>query len=289
MTSHPLHRQVTSTSLPMTCRPTFLLKLLFFGTQTCKLLRTICQASCLSRWHLSVHPAKTVWMVLCSTGMPPCQLSYTSKSTTTTSHKLLDTGTSESPSMNDCPGRITPTMWSTSLQRTLDSSVALAGNCLQPLSEISMSSASGLVSNMAALSGLAPLPRMLHAKSDSTEVLPGWSPKQARQQTYLVSSFWLVQVCRALVLADVWPSKAYLGRHPRHLQQALSSWISPVKRRQSPRTSPPFIHVQRLNKSFFQRSPLFQEATTWNRFVAATASRNLPLACMGHFKFLSAI
>ena len=72
--------------------------------------------------------------------------------------------------------------------------------------------------------------------------------------------------------------KAYLGRHPRHLQQALSSWISPGKQRQSLRTSPLFIHVQRPNKSFFQRSPLFQAATTWNRFVAATASRDLPSA-----------
>ena len=72
--------------------------------------------------------------------------------------------------------------------------------------------------------------------------------------------------------------KAYLGRHPRHLQRALSPWISPGKRRQSPRTSPLSILVQRPNKSFFQRSPLFQAATTWNRFVAATASRDLPSA-----------
>ena len=72
--------------------------------------------------------------------------------------------------------------------------------------------------------------------------------------------------------------KAYLGRHPRHLQRALSPWISPGKRRQSPRTSPLSIHAQRPNKSFFQRSPLFQAATTWNRFVVATASRDLPSA-----------
>ena len=31
-------------------------------------------SSWFSRWHLSVHPAKTVCMVLRSTGMPPCQL-----------------------------------------------------------------------------------------------------------------------------------------------------------------------------------------------------------------------
>ena len=69
------------------------------------------------------------------------------------------------PSMNDCPGRITSTMLSTSLPRKLDSSVGLAGNCLQPLSVISklMHSASGLESNMAALSGVASVPQMLHA------------------------------------------------------------------------------------------------------------------------------
>ena len=60
--------------------------------------------------------------------------------------------------------------------------------------------------------------------------------------------------------------------------KALSPWISPGKRRQSPRTSPLSILVQRPNKSFLQRSPLFQAATTWNRFVAATASRDLPSA-----------
>ena len=72
--------------------------------------------------------------------------------------------------------------------------------------------------------------------------------------------------------------KAYLGRHPRHLQRALSPWISSGKRRQSPRTSPLSTHVQRPNKFVFQRSPLFQAATTWNRFFAPTASRDLPSA-----------
>ena len=48
--------------------------------------------------------------------------------------------------------------------------------------------------------------------------------------------------------------KAYLGCHPRHLQRAFSPWISPGKRRQSPRTSPLSIRVQRPNKSFFQHS-----------------------------------
>ena len=43
-------------------------------------------------------------------------------------------------------------------------------------------------------------------------------------------------------------------------------------------SSPLSILVQRPNKSFLQRSPLFQAATTWNRFVAATASRDLPSA-----------
>ena len=60
--------------------------------------------------------------------------------------------------------------------------------------------------------------------------------------------------------------KAYLERHPRHLQRALSPWISPGKWRQSPRISPLSIHVQHPNRSFFHCSPLFQAAATWNRF-----------------------
>ena len=83
------------------------------------------------------------------------------------SHRLvLNTATSESPSMNDCPEKITFTILSKSLPRKLDSSVALAGNvnCLQPLSGISMHS-SGHASNMAALSGVTSVPQMLHARS----------------------------------------------------------------------------------------------------------------------------
>ena len=74
--------------------------------------------------------------------------------------------------------------------------------------------------------------------------------------------------------------KAYLRRHPRHLQRALSPWLSPGKRRQSPRTSPLSKFSAQTNPSskLIQRSPLFQAATTWNRFVAAKASRDLPSA-----------
>ena len=77
--------------------------------------------------------------------------------------------------------------------------------------------------------------------------------------------------------------KAYLGRHPPHLQRAISPWISPGKRRQSLRTSPLSIHVQRPNKSFFQRSPLFRAATTWNRFFCRY-SQQIPPFGPGHFK-----
>ena len=125
-----------------------------------RLLRTLCRAGSTADIYQFTQPRQCVW----SCAQRECPLaSLTLKSMATTSHRLLDTASSESSSMNDCHGRITSTMLSKSLPRKLDSSVALAGYCLQPLSGISMHSASGLVSILAALSGVASVPQMLHA------------------------------------------------------------------------------------------------------------------------------
>ena len=118
-------------------------------------------SSWFSRWHVAVHPAKTVCMVLHSTGMPPCQLNIKINGNhiaQVTRHRHLGVTFNERLSWKDHVHDVIK-----SLPRKLDSSVALAGNSLQPLSVISMHSASGLVSNMAALSGVVSVPQMLHA------------------------------------------------------------------------------------------------------------------------------
>ena len=178
--------------------------------------------------------------------------------------------------MNDCPGRIMSTMLLTSLPRKLDSSFALAGNCLQPLSGISaISIRPGIEYGSIVWSGLSSsdAARLERFNRSAARLITKTSPSLDISRELLLARAGLLSLGTRRRIAQcilIW--KAYLGRHALHLQQALSLWISPGKRRQSPRTSAFFMHVHRPNKSFFQRSPLFQAATTWNRFVAATAS-----------------
>ena len=118
-------------------------------------------SSWFSRWHLSVHPAKTVCMVLRSMGMPPCQLNIKINDnhiTQVTRHRHLGVTLNERLSWKDHVHDLI-----NKSAKKVDSSVALAGNCIHPLSGISMHSASGPVSNMAALSGVASVPQILLA------------------------------------------------------------------------------------------------------------------------------
>ena len=114
-------------------------------------------SSWFSRWHLSVNPAKTNCMVLRSTGMPACQLNIKINGnhiTQVTRHRHLGVTFNERLSWKNHLHDVI-----NKSSKKMDSSVALAGNCLHPLSGISMRSASGLVSNMAALSGVASVPQ----------------------------------------------------------------------------------------------------------------------------------
>ena len=92
----------------------------------------------------------------------------------------------------------------------------------------------------------------------------------------------LVQLCRALVLAAVWPNAYWSAKR---ISDAIHGTFSePLRRgyrlasRDNHHEQVPSPFMFSANKSFFQRLPLFQAATTWNRFVAATASRDLPSA-----------
>ena len=242
-------------------------------------------SSWFSRWHLSVHPAKTVCMVLRSTGMPPCQLNIKidgNHITQVTRHCHLGVTFNERLSWKDHVHDVIKKSANCKkigllrrLGRQLSSTVVwdLYAFSIRPGIEYGSIVWSGLSSPDAA--------RLERFNRSAARLITKTSPSsdQYSSRKLLLARAGLPSLgTRRRMAQCTLIRKAYLERHPRHLQRALSPWISPGKRRQSPRTSPLSIHVQRPNKSFFQRSTLFQAATTWNRFVAATASRDLPSA-----------
>ena len=124
-------------------------------------------------WYLSIHRTKTVCMVFRSEGMPPCLLNIKINDnhiTLTSRHRHVAVTFNERLSLKDHVHDVINMS-----RKKLDSSVALAGNCLQPLSGIFMHSASDLDLNMAASSGAreASVSQMLHASGYSTEERPG--------------------------------------------------------------------------------------------------------------------
>ena len=238
-------------------------------------------SSWFSRWHLSVHPAKTVCMVLRSTGMPPCQLNIKINGNPiaqVTRHRHLGVTFNERLSWKDHVHDVLKKSAKKigllrRLGRQLSSTVVrdLYAFSIRPGIEYGSIVWSGLSSSDAA--------RLERLNRSAARLITKTSPSSDLSRELLLARAGLPSLgTRRRMAQCTLIRKAYLGRHPRHLQRALSPWISPGKRRQSPRTSPLSILVQRPNKSFFQRSPLFQAATTWNRFVAATASRDLPSA-----------
>ena len=211
-------------------------------------------------WHLSVHPAKTVCMVLRSTGMPPCQLNIKINGnhiTQVTRHRLLGVIFNERLS------------WKDHVHDVVKKSAKKIG-LLRRLGRLLSST---VVRDLYAFSIRPGIefwqhclewPQFLRcctlrAYRSAARLITKTSPSSDLSCQLLLARAGLPSLgTRRRMAQCILICKAYLGRHPRHLQQALSPWISPGKRRQWPRTSPVSIHVQCPNKSFFQRSPLFR-------------------------------
>ena len=161
-------------------------------------------SSWFSRWHLSVHPAKTVCMVLRSTGMPPCQLNIKINGNhiaQVTRHRHLGVTFNERLSWKDHVHDVLKKSAKKigllrRLGRQLSSTVVrdLYAFSIRPGIEYGSIVWSGLSSSDAA--------RLERLNRSAARLIT----KQALHQTYLASSFWLVQVCRALVLVAVWPN-----------------------------------------------------------------------------------
>ena len=74
--------------------------------------------------------------------------------------------------------------------------------------------------------------------------------------------------------------KAFLGRHPGHLQKVIARWVlqsTPGSQRQSPRRNRFQVKLPQPKKVKFKLSPLYYTASTWNTLIhSRTANKTLP-------------
>ena len=74
--------------------------------------------------------------------------------------------------------------------------------------------------------------------------------------------------------------KAFLGRHPGHLQKVIARWVlqsTTGSQRQSPRRNRFQVKLPRPKKVKFKLSPLYYAASTWNTLIHShTANKTLP-------------
>ena len=76
--------------------------------------------------------------------------------------------------------------------------------------------------------------------------------------------------------------KAFLGRHPGHLQKVIARWVlqstgTTGSQRQSPRRNRFQVKLPRPKKVKFKLSTLYYAASTWNTLIHShTANKTLP-------------
>ena len=187
-------------------------------------------SSWFSRWHLlvSVHPAKTVCMVLRSTGMPPCQLNIKINSnhiTEVTRHRHLGVTFNERLSWKDHVHDVIKKSAEKIgllrlLGRQLSSTVVriLYAFSIRPGIEYSSIVWSGLSSSDVA--------RLERLNRIAARLITKTSPSSDLSRELLLARAGLPSLgTRRRMAQCILIRKAYLARHPRHLQQALSPWI----------------------------------------------------------------
>ena len=243
-------------------------------------------SSWFSRWHLSVHPAKTVYMALYSTGMPPCQLNIKINDNhimQVTRHRHIGVTFNERLSWKDhVHDVINKSAKKIGLLRRLGRQ--LSSTIVRDLYAFSIRP--GIDYGSIVWSGLSfsDAARLQRLNRSAARLITKTSPTSDISRELLLARAGLpsLDTCRRMAQC-ILIQKAYLGRHPRHLQLDLSLWISPGKRRQSPRIIPLFIHVQRPNKSFF---PTFTTLSSSHHLeqICCRYSQQRPPFGPGHLK-----
>ena len=186
----------------------------------------------LSRWHLSIHPAKTVCTVLRSTGMPPCQLNIKingNQIAQVTRHRHLGVTFNERLSWKDHVHDVIKKSAKKigllrRLGRQLSSTVVrdLYSFSIRPGIEYGSIGWSGLSSSDAA--------RLEQLNRSAARLITKTSPSSNLSRKLLLARAGLPSLgIRRRMAQCTLIRKAYLRRHPRHLQPALSPWISPAR------------------------------------------------------------
>ena len=234
------------------------------------------------RWHLTIHPGKTVSMALRSTKMMPCRLSIKigdSPICQVNEHRHLGVMFSETLSWKSHIHTVVNKAAQKfgllrRLGRRLSSTVLqdLYVTCIRPSLEYASIVWSGLRSNDAS--------RLERCNRSAARLISRTSPSSDIPHQLLLSRAGLPELrTRRRIAQCLFIRKAFRRRHPQHLQRSLLSWLPTGKQRKSPRTSQFYVRTQRPRKSIFQRSPVFHAVSTWNSFIASqshAAGTSLP-------------
>ena len=235
------------------------------------------------RWHLSIHPSKTVCMALRSRGMPPCPLYIYingKRIAQVSQHCHLGVTFNDTLSWKDhvhkivlqCARKIGLLR---RLGRHLSPTVLrdIYLFCIRPGVEYSSVVWSGLTSSDAV--------RLERNNRSAARLILKTSRKEDISHELLLSRAGLSTLeARRNVAQCAVVRKAFLGRHPGHLQKVIARWVlqsTTGSQRQSPRRNRFQVKLPRPKKVKFKLSPLYYAASTWNTLIHShTANKTLP-------------
>ena len=235
------------------------------------------------RWHLSIHPSKTVCMALRSRGMPPCPLYIYingKRIAQVSQHCHLGVTFNDTLSWKDHVHKIVlQSARKIGLLRRLGRHLSptvlrdIYLFCIRPGVEYSSVVWSGLTSSDAV--------RLERNNRSAARLILKTSRKEDISHELLLSRAGLSTLeARRNVAQCAVVRKAFLGRHPGHLQKVIARWVlqsTTGSQRQSPRRNRFQVKLPRPTKVKFKQSPLYCAASTWNTLIHShTANKTLP-------------
>ena len=215
------------------------------------------------RWHLSIHPSKTVCMALRSRGMPPCPLYIYingKRIAQVSQHCHLGVTFNDTLSWKDHVHKIVlQSARKIGLLRRLGRHLSptvlrdIYLFCIRPGVEYSSVVWSGLTSSDAV--------RPERNNRSAARLILKTSRKEDISHELLLSRAGLSTLeARRNVAQCAVVRKAFLGRHPGHLQKVIACWVlqsTTGSQRQSPRRNRFQVKLPRPKKVKFKLSPLF--------------------------------
>ena len=235
------------------------------------------------RWHLSIHPSKTVCMALRSRGMPPCPLYICingNRIAQVTQHCYLGAIFNDTLSWKDLVHKIVlQSARKIGLLRRLGRHLSptvlrvIYLFCIRPGVEYSSVVWSSLSSSDA-------VPLEKNNRSAARLILKTSRKEDISPEFQLSCDSLSTLEARRNVAQCAVVRKVFLGRHPGQLQKVIARWVLPSttgSQRQSPRTKRLLVKLARPKRVKFKLSPLYYAASTWNTMIHShLANKTLP-------------